>query len=640
MSTTRLMSGCEAAARGAWEAGVHVATSYPGSPVTSVMDEMKRLGEVDCRWATNEKVALEVAAGVAYSGARALVVMKHVGLNVAADALYNLAYTGVRGGLVVVVGDDPGSSCSQNEQDTRLVARAASLPILEPADTQQVLAFTRLAFEISQRHDTPVLVRLTTQLCYGSQLVVTSARRDVPMTGGFAGPVSKFLLLPSHVPARRRALVAKLSKLATSADTGGLMEEFWPEPDTGRHPLGIICAGTTFAAVQENLDGSVPLLAVGCPHPLNADRVRAFARRCDRLVVTEEGSSMLADAVRALGLDVIDLGPEALVGEFRIERLRGLGLPGLGPARAVVERDRPRHLVPINVPVVTAPARPPGFCAGCSHVGPFDVLHRRGVHVVGDIGCYTLGATEPFRALHSNLCMGASVGILQGYLLAQPDKGREVVAVIGDSTFFHSGIPGVITAVQNGHRGVLMVLDNSGTAMTGFQQTSPRLTGEAWLDLLHALGVANAVVVPALDPEAIDAALDHAFASDGFHVLVLKGECVQARPRKGPTNFRYTVIESACTGCNQCVARTDCPSLVRASAADGRPVMSISNECVGCGMCSQTCPERAIAPMTTRTGWDWLDAVLARVEWSRVIRFIRARPGLARLADRLEREQR
>lgn len=658
-----VLSGCEAVARGAWEGGAQALVSYPGSPVTGVVDAAKGYAEIACRWAANEKVALEIAAGIAYSGAAALVVMKHVGVNVAADALFNLAYTGVRGGLVVVVGDDPGASCSQNEQDTRLVAVAAQLPVLEPADANEALLFTRLAFAISHEFDLPVIVRLTTQLCYATQPVVSGARQERPMDGGFAGPTQKYLLLPSHVPARRRALLASLERFAGSAWATFFYQEMWPAKTPAadqqgrlRYPVGLICAGHTAAQCREHFQGELPILQVGCAWPLNAERVAQFAERCERLVVTEECSNHLRDQVRALGHSTIELGRDAVVGEFRVNRLRQAKVSALDvlldradPLSPASSRRRP-----VLVPVVaehtllgltdlpSAPARPPGFCAGCSHVGAFDALRTLGRHVVGDIGCYTLGAGPAFGALHSNLCMGASIGVLQGYLTLQPQRRREVIAVIGDSTFFHSGMPSLMTAVNNGVRGTLLVLDNSGTAMTGFQRTAPNLDADGWDALLRGLGVQHRAVVEALDVAAIEtqlAVFDH---TDGMAVIVFKGLCVQGRPRKGPTNFRYTVNESACTGCGTCKVRTDCPALVPAEAGtDGSPTalkMSITDACIGCGMCSQTCPEQAILPMTVKTGIGAADKLLGKVPWHRAIRFVQKHDTLNRIAQRFERE--
>jgi indolepyruvate ferredoxin oxidoreductase, alpha subunit len=640
------MSGCEAVARGAWEGGANALLSYPGSPVTGIVDSARKYKEINTRWAANEKVALEIAAGVAYSGKNALAVMKHVGVNVASDALFNLAYTGVRGALVLVVGDDPGASCSQNEQDTRLIAMAANIPVLEPSDANEALVYTKLAFEISHTYDLPVIVRMTTQLCYATQQVITGQRKqDQLKAATFATPVEKFLLLPTNVPARHRAIVSSLERLQKGPWSSFFIQEHWPTERRENYPVGLICAGHTYPQVLEHFDKLVPILQVGCSLPLSKARIRQFAERCDKLVVTEECSNFLRDQVRALGYQVISLGNESVVGAFSIERLRNAGAVEI--TRIVDKLVPPKRLFPISVAALglghlealpAPPSRPPGFCAGCSHVGAFDVLSRLGRYVVGDIGCYTLGGTSSFNALHSNLCMGASVGVLQGYLMAEPGKRQETIAVIGDSTFFHSGIPSVMTAVNNNQTGTLLILDNSGTAMTGFQSTGPNLDEHGWDKLLEALGVQFRAVVPALDVAAIQEKINEFDSTSTFAVIVLKGLCVQGREKSGPTNFRYTVTESACTGCGECITRTSCPSLVPTVSKVGQNVMSITNSCIGCGMCSQTCPENAILPRTVSTGVPILDRTLGHIKWHKAIRFVQNNSTLSKIADRFERE--
>jgi indolepyruvate ferredoxin oxidoreductase, alpha subunit len=364
------------------------------------------------------------------------------------------------------------------------------------------------------------------------------------------------------------------------------------------------------------------------------------------LVVTEECSDHLRDQIRALGHHVTLLQRDSVVGEFRIARLRSAGLPALTAHVDAVAPQRRAFPLPVSLAssstcsskaMPLAPQRPPGFCAGCSHVGPFDVLSRLDRYVVGDIGCYTLGSTPAFGALHSNLCMGASIGVLQGYLMMEPARRREVIGVIGDSTFFHSGIPSLLTAVNNQQSGTLMVLDNSGTAMTGFQHTGPNLDAAGWDTLLAALGVKHRAVVPSLNVEAIEAQIKAFDDTEGIAVIVLKGLCVQGREKKGPTNFRYSVSTDACTGCGQCQERTDCPALEPTTNAKGEAVFEITNACIGCGMCSQTCPEHAILPMTVKTGVATLDRALAHVPWERVIRFVQSKPALHRIAEKFER---
>lgn len=658
-------SGCDAVARGAWEAGVRFVTAYPGSPTTGIVEAAARLPGVKVQWQGNEKVALETAAGAAYSGARTLAVMKHVGLNVAADPLFNLAYTGVEGGLVVAVGDDPGAKCSQNEQDSRLLALAANLPVLEPANVAEAMVFTRLAFTISERFDLPVIVRLTTPMCYGTGGSITSFRRRPRPLTGFARPMEKYLLLPKNVVPRHRALLANLKALGEGDWSRFFLEEHLPPGGPGpgsRYAFGIVCSGYPSTVVKELFGDRVPLLKVGLSFPLDESGVRRFAARCERLLVVEECSTFLETRIRALGLRVARRDHFDGSGEFQLRHLYSAELPQveehlralelnrtasralarLQPSPAAVPLiafsqppqipDLPAEALPLDVP-----ARPPGFCAGCPHTGVFHSLSRRRLYVVGDIGCYTLGALEPFNAHHANLCMGASLGVLQGYLATlEPEAARQVVAVIGDSTFFHSGMTSLLSAVGGRSPGTFLILDNSGTAMTGFQDTTPRFDKADWERLLAGFRVPRFAVVDALDQAALDQRLDEFLAADELSVLVVKGMCVQGLPPKGPTNFRYNIIQDRCTQCEECLT-TDCPSLQwRHDPAGAR--IEITNECIGCGLCSQTCPEKAILPMTVTTGSRALNNLAAQVPWASVIRKARSIGPLRSVLERFERE--
>lgn len=632
-----LLDGCTAIARGAWEGGASFAAGYPGSPVTGVLDAAATYPEIRPQWAANEKIALETALGAAWSGARALVVMKHVGLNVAADPLYNAPYTGVRGALVIVVGDDPGASSSQNEQDTRQVAHAAGVPVLEPASVAEALVYTRLAFEISARYDLPVIVRVTTPIAYGSTGAVAGARRPVPTERGYARPIQKYLLLPAFVPARHQALVERLGALGRDPAARWFCEAHLPPAAPGtRHPVGIVCAGFPASAVRELCAGALPVLTLGLVHPLPVAAIEDFARHCEKLLVVEESSHYLEDAIRALGLPVARRRHYDGVGAFGPRQLLSDEAPGVNAlVQPLIDAaaKRRRH-IPILAP------RTPGFCAGCSHRGIFTLLSKRELYVVGDIGCNTLGAIQPYGALHANLCMGASISLLQGYLAALgPDAARRTIAVLGDSTFFHSGMPAILSAAQNGMAATVLVLDNAGSAMTGHQQTAVARDAAGWRALLGALGVPDVRVVDALDLGELDAALDAALAADCLSVVVLKGDCVQSLPRKGPTNYRYAVRTDACTGCGECL-KVDCPAIVALAtgSAGGPRKVAITHECIGCGLCSQTCPEHAIVPRTVQTVSPRLARLLAPLPWRRLIRGLRGVAPVRRLLDRFETE--
>jgi indolepyruvate ferredoxin oxidoreductase alpha subunit len=648
----KFLSGCDAVARGAWEGGAAFAGSYPGSPVTGIIDGLARYPEIKTQWMANEKIAMEVAVGVAHSGQSALVVMKHVGLNVAADPFFSVAYTGTRGALVIVVGDDPGAKSSQNEQDTRMLAAAAKVPVLEPANIEEALVFTRLAFAISRRFDIPVVVRVTTPLCYGTAKVVTGARQTAFPKLSFAKPLQKYLLLPSFVPNRHRDLNDRLGQLAASSWGTWFTQQVPAKDAAARYPYGIVIAGFPYAQVAEVFKGHVPLLKIGMSFPLNEAPIHEFAARCDQLLVIEESTDFVGMRLRAMGLRVASRPGFDGVGEFFMEQMRTPEIPAVADRLAAVAEDmagRRRKRIPI-APVadfpqlsrqpLNVPPRPPGFCTGCSHRGIFFALARRDLYVVGDIGCYTLGALDPHKALDANLCMGASIGILQGYIASMGlAAARSAVAVIGDSTFFHSGIPSLLTAVAANVPATILILDNSGAAMTGYQATIRSFDRKDWERLLDAFGVPEFAVVPALDVGLIDARLNDFLASDKLSVMVLKGDCVQGLPEKGPTNYRYTIESDRCANCGDCL-KVDCPAIVPVWNQDRKLAsVSISNECIGCGLCAQSCPDHAIVPRTVASlGFPALTKALAPLPWERIIRTIRSIGPLARLLERFEKE--
>jgi len=645
------LNGCEAIARGAWEGGATFSCSYPGSPVTGVIDSLKQYPDIKTQWVANEKVGMEVAIGVAHAGMRSLVIMKHVGLNVAADPFFNAAYTGVRGALVVVVGDDPGAKSSQNEQDTRLLACAAKIPVLEPSTIEEALVFTRLAFEISHRFDIPVVVRVTTALCYGTSKVVTGARKAVVADLGFAQPLQKYLLLPRFVPALHKDLNHRLTQLASSHWSRWFNHSIPAEPRDGKFPFGIVVAGFPSAFVFEAFHKHAPILKVGMSFPLHEAALREFADGCEQILVVEESSRFIEQQLRAMNIRVANRPVFDGVGEFHPEHLLSPDIPELNNRlhKFLRKAEQPgkkqfmlalenKSPAPDFVLALDMPPRPPGFCAGCSHRGIFYELSKRDLYVVGDIGCYTLGALEPYSALDTNLCMGASIGLLQGYLAAMgPTAAKSAVAVIGDSTFFHSGIPSLMTAIASGMAATIIILDNSGAAMTGHQTTSPNFSGADWERFLAALGVPEFKVIDALNLQHLETTLDSFLDSAKLSVMVLKGDCVQGISIKKPTNFRYTVREDACTQCGECL-KVDCPAIVPLWDDGQLSNIAISNECIGCGLCSQSCGEHAIVPRMLATLAPALTPMLSGLPWHAIIHQIHQIKPLKGLIRQFEKE--
>jgi indolepyruvate ferredoxin oxidoreductase alpha subunit len=632
-------SGCEAVAFGAWEAGVKNLYSYPGSPVTEVVEAMQRLSEVKSCWATNEKVAMEMAAGSCHSGARTLVVMKHVGLNVAADPFFNLAYTGVVGGLVVVVGDDPGARNSQNEQDTRQLCLAAGVPVLEPASVQEAQALTRLAFLLSEQFDLPVVLRLTSRLCYSKDKLERQDRQQHDQPGSFASPIQKYLLLPAFVPGCHERRNHNLQALAQSQLTDSLCLRTLPDKLQSRYPLGIISSGFPSGVVQELLGQDLPLLQLQLVYPLPQQQIRAFAALCERILVAEESSGYLDQQVRSLGIATLDKPDYDGVGEFSLQTLRSEQAPELD---SFIRATQPAS---IDIRWLdNLPPRLPGFCGGCPHTGIFQILRQRQLYVVGDIGCSTLGSLEPFSALHTNLCMGASLGMLHGYLDGLgAEAAKECVAVLGDSTFFHSGMTGMMALARQQCQGTVIILDNSGSAMTGMQYTSLSLSADKWLGLLQSLGVVHCQVLPALEPAAIERWLDTELTRPALSVLVLKGSCVQELNIKDETPFRYTILKSVCTSCGDCVKETNCQNFEVTALDQDQPHIAISSSCIGCGLCSQLCPEQAIVPLSVSmlvpaTGplAKPLARVAGKLPWAKLIRKLNQQPMLAPWLKKLE----
>lgn len=566
------MSGNEAVARGAWEAGVRVGVGYPGTPSTEVLENLVKYDDVYCEWAPNEKVAAEVAAGVSLGGARALVTMKHVGLNVAADPLFTLAYTGVGGGYVLLVADDPGMHSSQNEQDSRNYAAFAKVPMLEPSDSQEALEFTRAAFDISEEFDIPVLIRTTTRVAHSKGLVEKGERPTPAEPASYSAQVGKWVMMPANARARRVDLAGRHERLQAFSNESGLNRI--ELRDTS---LGVVVSGIAYQYVREALP-EASVLKIGMVNPLPEALILEFASKVERVVVIEELDPYMSLRLKALGIDVVETSLPP-IGELSPDRI----------ARAFGAEPRD-----MRDAVTGLPPRPPLLCAGCPHRGVYWALGKLKATVMGDIGCYTLGALPPLSAMDSCVCMGASIGMAHGLGLAGSST-RPVVGIIGDSTFAHSGITGLLDMVYNGGAGTIVILDNRTTAMTGHQGNpvsgktlaggeAPMVDLEA---LVKALGVPWVRTIDPLDMAATLAALTDATTTDGVSVVIAKSPCALLVKRDDQP---YAVDEEACTKCGACI-RLGCPAIMK--VASGQAVIDTAS-CVGCGQCVQVCRFDAI----------------------------------------------
>lgn len=567
-----LLSGNEAIAQGAWEAGVAVGVGYPGTPSTEVLENLVRTTGVSCEWAPNEKVALEVAIGASLAGVRAIATMKHVGLNVASDALMTLAYTGVGGGLVVVVADDPGMHSSQNEQDSRRWGPFGKVVVLEPSDSAEARRMTSEAFSLSERLDMPVLVRTTTRLAHSKGLVEVGERAEAA-PAPYRTSRAKWVMMPGAARGRRQDLERRLAAARTESgsDTFAVTEMRGTE-------VGVITAGVTYHHVREALP-QASTLKLGMTFPLPEERIRDFAAAVERLYVIEELDPYIADAVRAMGIT-----------------LQTTSIPALGElSPSVISQAFGMEAPALREPMTGLPARPPMLCPGCPHRGVFRALREMDAVVTGDIGCYTLGALPPLGAMDSCVCMGASIGMAHGFALAQQGGDRPVVAVIGDSTFAHSGLTGLLNSVYNGGSETIVILDNRITAMTGHQDnpfTGRTLSGGPAPDVdleavVRALGVTDVRVV---DPNLLrptEKAIREATDAPGVSVVIARAPCVLVtRERNEP----YTVVPESCTACGTCI-RLGCPAI---SKGEGSRAVIDTELCIGCRQCIQVCRYSAI----------------------------------------------
>lgn len=575
-----LLLGNEAVARGAYEAGVRVATAYPGTPSTEITEAMAAYpsDEVYVEWSPNEKVAMEVAIGASISGARAIVSMKHVGLNVAADPLFTAAYTGVNGGLVIVTADDPGLFSSQNEQDNRFYARSAHIPMLEPSDSQEAKDFAALAFELSERFDLPVLLRMTTRVSHARGLVELGLRQNVPLKP-YKKDINKYVMMPAMAKQRHYSLVERMKQVKRYADECPINRIEW-----GDRRIGIITSGIAYQYAKEVVPDA-SYLKLGMIYPLPADMIKEFAAGVEKLYVIEELEPFIEDQVKAMGIAVVGKELFPVVDELNAEII-SKALLGRSFAGSAQERLAQQHI----------PIRPPVMCPGCPHRAVFYVLSKLKLTVTGDIGCYTLGATAPLKAMDLCVCMGASIGSALGMEKAgtQNLAGR-TVAVIGDSTFIHSGITGLIDMVYNKGTGTVIILDNSTTGMTGHQDhpatgwtIRKEPTYQASLEVLaKAAGVNRIKVIDSYDIGQLEATIKEEISVAEPSVIIARRPCVLLDKKREPVP--YVIDVDKCMGCEQCM-KLGCPALEN---NDGLFIID-STQCNGCGLCSALCAFDAI----------------------------------------------
>lgn len=566
----KLLLGDFAVARGAYEGGVRVATAYPGTPSTEITEELARYDDVYSEWSPNEKVAFEVAYGAALKGARTIVSMKHVGLNVAADPLFTAVYAGVNAGLVVAVADDPSVFSSQNEQDTRLTAVSAKCPVLEPSDSQEAADFTALAFELSEKYDTPVILRLTTRVAHSQSLVEFKERRELPIKH-YEKNIAKYVMMPANARKKHFAVEERLEKLSADSENFSVNRI-----EMNSKELGIICSGGVYQYVKEALP-EASVLKLGMVYPLPYKMIGDFAKNVKRCIVAEELAPHLETLIKAHGIAVEGKNIFPLCGEFSAKLVRECVT---GSKTAVQAKD--------------IPARPPVLCAGCPHRGIFYVLSKLKLNVLGDIGCYTLGAVTPLNAMDSVICMGASIGMAVGFDKAEDGAYKKTVAVIGDSTFIHSGITGLIDAVYNKARVTVIVVDNRTTGMTGHQNhpaTGKTIKNEPTYplsieDVCKAVGVNRVRVVNPDDVASVESAVKEELVKEEVSVLIARKPCVLLTKKLYDA---FTVNAEKCRNCKQCL-KIGCPAII-----NGKNGVSIDKSlCTECGLCQNICKFGAI----------------------------------------------
>ena len=575
MSEKRILLGNEAIARGAYEAGVKVSAAYPGTPSTEVSESLVQYDEIYAEWAPNEKVATEVAIGASIAGVRSMCVMKHVGMNVAADPLYTAAYTGVRGGLVLVVADDPGMYSSQNEQDSRMVARAAMVPIVEPSDSAEAKEFMKYAYDLSEKYDTPVILRSTTRLSHSQGLVELEERAE-PFDIPYERDMAKYVMMPGNAIKRHVVVEARMKQMAEDANSLPINRVEYNDLS-----VGFITNGIAYQYVKEAMP-QASVLKLGLLNPLPRKLIEEFAAKVDKLYIFEELEPVVEEQVKAWGIQKA-VGKEI----FTVQ----------GEYSANLIRERVLGQTSQVDKAAQVPARPPILCPGCPHRSVYAVLNKLKIHAAGDIGCYTLGAVAPLSVIDTTICMGASISTLHGMEKA---KGREYiknwVAVIGDSTFMHTGINSLMNMVYNQATGTVIILDNSTTGMTGHQDhaaTGKTLKGQVVpainiYGLCKSLGIEHVCEVDAFDQAELERVIKEEVARDAVSVIITKAPCALLKGIKFPNKCRP--LPDKCKKCGACL-RPGCPALTKNE--DG--TISIDETmCNGCGLCKQLCKFDAI----------------------------------------------
>ena len=571
----KLLIGNAAVAQGAYEAGVHLVSSYPGTPSTEITESMVQYPEVYVEWAPNEKVAAEVAIGAAIAGGRAMTCCKHVGLNVMADPVFTASYIGVNGGLVIAVADDPGMHSSQNEQDSRHYAKAAKLTMLEPSDSAECKEFTKQAFEISEQFDTPVLLRLSTRVSHSQSLVEVEDRQDVALKP-YEKNIAKNVMMPANAIRRHVTVEQRQQQLVEFAETCALNTI----EDNGSK-IGIITAGISYMYAKEALGNRVNYLKLGMVYPLPQQKIRDFVKGLDKVYVVEELDPFIEEHCKVMGLDVIGKEVFTLLGEYTPDMIK----------KAVFNEDA----APFSAVEEAIPVRPPVMCAGCPHRGTFYVLKKLGLTVSGDIGCYTLGAVAPLQSVDTTICMGASVSAALGMAKVRGQEfNKKLVSVIGDSTFIHSGITGLIDIVYNKGANTVIILDNSITGMTGHQDnptTGKTIRGEATKQvdlekLCYAIGVEHVVIADPFDVKNFEKVVKEEVERDEPSVIIAQRPCALLKTVKYTGNC---IINDKCRNCKMCM-KLGCPAI---SVKDNKVVID-KNQCNGCGLCVNVCPFGAI----------------------------------------------